>query len=64
MKFTKVSYHIKGRDMFHMQKNLYFQDAEKGTSAYNIIRELLENMYMANLILDFSIDIDFTEDIK
>ena len=64
MKYTKVSYRIKGRDMFHMQKNFYFQDAEKGTAAYNIIRELIEGLYENNLIIDFSIDIDFTEDIQ
>ena len=64
MKYTKVSYHVKGRDMFHTQKDLYFQDAEKGTAAFHIIRDLLENMYLHNLILDFSIDIGFTEDIQ
>jgi len=64
MKYTKLSYRIKGRDMFHTQKNLYFQDAEKGTAAYHIITDLLQDLYQNNLIIDFSIDFGFTEDIK
>lgn len=50
--------------MFHMQKNLYFMDAEKGNAAYHIIMDLLSDMYRLNLILDFSIDFGFTEDIQ
>ena len=64
MKYTKISVRIKGRDMFHMQKNLYFMDAEKGNAAYHIIMDLLSDMYRLNLILDFSIDFGFTEDIQ
>lgn len=64
MKYTKVSYLIKGRDMFNTQKDLYFQDAEKGTAAYHTITGLLQDLYQNNLILDYSIDFGFTEDIQ
>lgn len=63
-KYVKIEYHIVGREYHLLTRVLYYSDAEKASAAYHTIDDTLRSMYEHELILNYYMTMDFTEDIQ